>query len=129
MESLAGRRRYLPLINSTTDIGNRNKAERQAINTKIQGSAADIAKYAMIRMERNLRKYQDRVKINMPNNPASSVQLVLHLHDELIYEIPADKLSSIMKILRSSMENCAQLNVPLKVKMKTGQSWGTMTVY
>lgn len=126
VETLAGRRRYLPHINSTTDIPNRSKSERQAINTKIQGSAADIAKYAMLRMERNLSKYQERIKINVPNEPATHVQLVLHLHDELIYEIPADRTSNVGKILKSSMENCAQLNVPLKVKMKSGKSWGTM---
>lgn len=126
VETLAGRRRYLPYINSTTDIGNRNKAERQAINTKIQGSAADIEKMAMLRMERNIRKYQDRIKINVPKCTISWVHLVLHLHDELMYEVPADRVSNVAKILRSSMENCAQLNIPLKVKMKTGNSWGTM---
>lgn len=126
VETLAGRRRYLPQINSTTDVGHRNRAERQAINTKIQGSAADIAKMAMLRMERNIRKYQERIKINIPQNPASFVYLVLHLHDELMYEVPTDRVSNVAKILRSSMENCAQLNIPLKVKVKTGRSWGNL---
>lgn len=126
METLAGRRRYLPFINQTTDLGNRHKSERQAINTKVQGSAADIAKYAMIRMERNIRKYKEKIKVDIPNNPMSRVLLVLHLHDELIYEVPVEKSSNVAKILRSSMENCAQLNVPLKVKLKAGRSWGNM---
>lgn len=126
METLAYRRRYLPYINSTSDIVNRNKSERQAINTKIQGSAADIAKYAILRMERNVKKYQQSLKLNVPNEPATHVQLVLHLHDELIYEIPAGRTVNIGKILKSSMENCAYLNVPLKVKMKLGDNWGSM---
>lgn len=126
VDTLAGRRRYLPHINQTTDTASRSKAERQAVNTKIQGSAADVAKLAMLRMERNIRKYQDRVKLNVPDVPASWVHLVLHLHDELMYEVPADRVSNVAKILKSSMENCAQLNVPLKVKMKSGRSWGSM---
>lgn len=109
-------------------MANRNKAERQAINTKIQGSAADIAKMAMLRMERNVLKYQDRIKINMPDCPLTWVHLVLHLHDELMYEVPVDRVSNVAKILKSSMENCAQLKVPLKIKMKTGSSWGDMHV-
>lgn len=128
VETLAGRRRYLPSINVSDDVTKRSQAERQAINTTIQGSAADIAKYAMIRMERNMLKYQTTIKVNEPNNRISQVNLVLHLHDELMYEVPIDKSKQVIKILKSSMENCAKLAVPLKVKIKKGISWGTMKI-
>lgn len=126
VETLAGRRRYLPQIKAHDDINKRSQAERQAINTTIQGSAADIAKYAILRMERNVAKYQSALKINIPDDPVSHVNMVLHLHDELIYEVPVDKTKQIMKILKSSMENCAILRIPLCVKLKRGASWGIM---
>lgn len=126
IETLAGRRRYLPHINSA-DSAQRSQAERQAINTSIQGSAADVAKYAMLRMERNLKKYEATLGINMADDAGSShVHLVLHLHDELMYEVPADKAMKVARILKSSMENCAKLKVPLQVKLKAGSSWGNL---
>lgn len=127
VETLAGRRRFLPAINAD-DSTQRSQAERQAINTTIQGSAADVAKYAILRMERNVRKYERSLKLNMAGVPASRVDLVMHLHDELIYEVPVDKERTVAKILRSSMENCAKMNVPLLVKVKAGSSWGEMHV-
>lgn len=127
IETLAGRRRYLPAINAE-DSKQRSQAERQAINTTIQGSAADVAKYAILRMERNMRKYERTLKLNVTGVPGSRVDLVLHLHDELIYEVPTDKVRQVAKILRSSMENCAKMNVPLLVKLRAGTSWGEMTV-
>lgn len=126
VETLAGRRRYLPFINSTDNSAKRNQSERQAVNTTIQGSAADIAKYAMLRIERNILKYQSSIKVNLSHEPKSHINLVLHLHDELLYEIPKDKSKNILKILKSSMENCAKLLVPLKVKVKFGDSWGDL---
>lgn len=122
VQTIAGRRRYIPDINSMEQSFKRAQAERQAVNTTIQGSAADIAKYAILRMERNLTKYQSVLRID----PHSRIDLVLHLHDELLYEIPADKATQVLKILKSSMENCAKLLVPLRVKLKKGTSWGQM---
>lgn len=122
IETIAGRRRYLHEINSMEKPFKRAQAERQAINSTIQGSAADIAKYAILRMERNLTKYQKILKTDANNH----IDLVLHLHDELLYEIPADKTNQVLKILKSSMENCAKLLVPLRVKLKRGRSWGEM---
>lgn len=127
IETLAGRRRYLPAINAD-DSKTRSQSERQAINTTIQGSAADVAKYAVLRMERNIRKYERTLKLNVVGLAASRVDLVMHLHDELIYEVPADKVRQVAKILRSSMENCAKMNVPLMVKLRSGPSWGEMVV-
>lgn len=123
VETFSGRRRYLPDMNAANKPQKKAAAERQAINTTIQGSAADIAKYAMLRMERNLRKYQAALQTN---DSMHNVDLVLHLHDELLYEVPISRISSVIKILRSSMEKCAQLLVPLKVKVKRGTSWGQM---
>ncbi|XP_058125219.1 DNA polymerase theta [Anopheles ziemanni] len=118
IETLTGRRRYLPAINSP-DSSERAEAERQAVCTTIQGSAADILKNAIVRMVRNLRKYRDVLDL-------STIRLVLHLHDELIYEVPRGQLPKVAKILRSSMENCAKLSVPLRVKLKAGSSWGKL---
>lgn len=126
VETIAGRRRYLPLINSNDNPTKRNQSERQAVNTTIQGSAADIAKYAMLRIERNILKYQSSIKVNLLNDPKSHVNLVLHVHDELLYEIPKEKTKNVIKILKSSMENCAKLAVPLKVKLKKGNNWGDL---
>ncbi|XP_052859844.1 DNA polymerase theta [Anopheles cruzii] len=118
IETLTGRRRYLPGINST-DPALRSEAERQAVCTTIQGSAADILKNAIVRMTRNLRRYRDVLDVG-------AIHLVLHLHDELIFEVPRAQLPKVAKILRSSMENCVKLSVPLRVKLKSGDSWGTM---
>lgn len=125
VESIAGRRRYLPFINSNV-AAKRSQSERQAINTSVQGSAADIVKYAILRMERNVSKYETSLKVNIPQVPLSYVNLVLHLHDELIYEIPINKDKQLIKILKMSMENCAKLSVPLRVKIKKGLNWGNM---
>ncbi|XP_058066112.1 DNA polymerase theta [Anopheles bellator] len=118
IETLTGRRRYLPSINSTDPVL-RSEAERQAVCTTIQGSAADILKNAIVRMTRNLRRYRDVLDVG-------AIHLVLHLHDELIFEVPRAQLPKVAKILRSSMENCVKLSVPLRVKLKSGDSWGTM---
>uniref|UniRef100_A0A8D8F6T3 DNA polymerase theta n=1 Tax=Culex pipiens TaxID=7175 RepID=A0A8D8F6T3_CULPI len=118
IETLTGRRRYLPAIHST-DSTKRSEAERQAVCTTVQGSAADILKNAILRMARNLRKYRERLALG-------EVELVLHMHDELIFEAPRDQARKVGKILKSSMENCANLSLPLRVKVKSGPSWGEL---
>ncbi|KAH8375953.1 hypothetical protein KR200_010753 [Drosophila serrata] len=118
VETITGRRRYLDHINSgETQL--KNQAERQAINSTIQGSAADIAKSAIIKMEKNISRYREKLGV-----AENSVNLVLHQHDELIFEVPADKAKKIAKVLSLTMENCVKLSVPLKVKLKMGRSWG-----
>lgn len=116
VETIAGRRRYLPMIKSENSR-ERSQAERQAFNTCIQGSASDLTKNAMLQMDRNL-KQQDL---------DGFCDLVLHLHDELIFEVSIEKLKAVVEILKQSMQNCFKLSVPLLVKIKTGQSWGQMT--
>lgn len=95
-----------------------DQAERQAVNSTIQGSAADIAKKAMIIVERNI---QEKFKASKKRP-----KLVLHLHDELIYEVPSKYLPTFVRILRRSMETCISLSVPFPVKMKSGPSWGDL---
>ena len=113
-QTLVGRRRYLPSINSENS-SERSQAERQALNTNIQGTASDVVKNAILRMDRELSRRQ-----------LSNCHLVLHLHDELFYEIPADKINQAAEILAGSMENCVKLTVPLLVKIKAGSNWGEM---
>lgn len=97
------------------------QAERQAINSTIQGSAADIAKGAILRMEKNIVRYREKLGL-----AEHSVHLVLHLHDELIFEVPIEKAKKIAKVLSLTMENSVKLTVPLRVKLKIGRSWGEL---
>lgn len=94
-----------------------DQAERQAVNTTIQGSAADIAKKAMVTVLNHFR-----------NNYSCSDEpkLVLHLHDELLFEVPLHSLIKVAKVVKECMEHCIRLSVPLPVKMKSGLSWGEM---
>lgn len=93
------------------------QAERQALNTTIQGSASDLVKNAILRMERSIKN----LKLE------KSVQLVLHIHDELIYECSKSDLKIASTALAQSMENCVQLKVPLLVKIKSGPNWGELS--
>jgi DNA polymerase-1 len=106
--TLSGRRRRAPDINST----NRNRrelAERMAINTPIQGTAADIIKLAMIRC---------RQKIAEQGLPA---QMILQVHDELVFEIDEDRVSTVTPILKAAMEQAMSLDVPLVVNTEVGR--------
>lgn len=96
-------------------MSKRAEAERQALSTTIQGSAADIAKCAMLEMDKRARTLKN-------------VHLVLHIHDELVYEAPKNITKEVVRTLKSSMENCMSLNVPLQAKLKTGRNWGSMSV-
>jgi DNA polymerase I len=104
------RRRYLPEITSR-NFNIRSFAERTAMNTPIQGSAADIIKKAMIDMADRLQseKLQSR--------------LLLQVHDELIFEAPKDEIEKLKKIVPDVMENAVQLSVPLKVDYSYGPTW------
>ncbi|XP_011187693.2 DNA polymerase theta isoform X1 [Zeugodacus cucurbitae] len=121
IETITGRRRYLEHINSC-ESQQKKHAERQAINSTIQGSAADIAKSAILRMEKNIEKYRDKLGITS----SKAVRFVLHIHDELVFELPTEKAKKVAKILSLTMENCVKLSVPLKVKLKMGRSWGEL---
>ena len=108
--TLYGRRRYLSDINSR-NFALRSFSERTALNTPIQGTAADIIKIAMIAVRDELRKRDMRSK------------LILQIHDELIIDTKKDELEEVMQILRDKMENAAELRVPLIVDIGYGENW------
>ena len=106
--TLLGRRRYLPEINSK-NFGEKAGAERQAFNTRIQGSAADIIKLAMVRAYDMLPKES---------------KLLLTVHDELVTLTPDDKVAETAEAIREAMEGINLLDVPLIADIKTVQKWG-----
>lgn len=108
--TLLHRRRYLPDINSK-NFNRRSFAERTAMNTPIQGTAADIIKQAMVKMAERLSA--DGLKSRM----------LLQVHDELIFETPPDEVESLKTVVREIMENAVKLSVPLKVDVSTGKTW------
>ena len=112
-ETLFGRRRYLPAIRST-NFQVRSAAEREAINMPIQGTAADIIKVAMIKVDAELRDRQLRSR------------MILQVHDELIFESPTDEVDAIRELSARIMPASLQMNVPLKVDLKQGRNWGEM---
>ena len=108
--TLLGRRRDLPALRST-NYNQRTLAERMAMNTPIQGSAADIIKVAMIDAYRRLKEADTRSRI------------LLQVHDELVLEVTADEVELVSGILRDTMEHAAELPVPLKIDINIGKNW------
>lgn len=108
--TLMNRRRYLPEITSR-NFNQRSFAERTAMNTPIQGSAADIIKKAMIDL---------RARLSQENLQA---RLLLQVHDELILEVPKEEIEELKDIVIDVMENTVELDVPLKVDYTYGDSW------
>lgn len=108
--TLFGRRRYLPELKSS-NFNIRSFGERIAMNTPIQGSAADIIKIAMVKVYKELkaRKLKSR--------------LILQVHDELIIEAHVSEVEEVTTILKESMENAVKLSVPLSVEVKSGSNW------
>ena len=112
VETLMGRRRAIPAINSKNKT-EKAGAERIAVNTPIQGSAADIVKKAMIAVDNALcREIED-------------AQLLLQVHDELILECPENRAEEAAALLRREMEGTVTLSVPLKVSVEYGTNWGS----
>jgi len=110
VETLFGRRLYLPEINSKNGM-RRQAAERTAINAPMQGTAADIIKKAMIHMYQWIQE------------EASDVKMILQVHDELIFEVPVARLEAVQAKIKEVMENAVQLDVPLVVDAGTGSNW------
>jgi len=109
-ETMFGRRRYIPELKSS-NYNVRQGAERMTLNTPIQGTAADLIKMAMIRVDEALRN-------NFPE-----AKLLLQVHDELIVECPEGIAEEVAKLVSREMENVAQLKVPLTAEAKIGKSW------
>lgn len=113
VETLLGRRRYIPDIHSK-NWQVREAAERMAINMPVQGTSADIIKVAMINLYREMAK--QRLKSKM----------LLQVHDELVFEVPEGEMDIIRKLTTDIMSSAVKLDVPLKVDTKTGRNWGEM---
>jgi DNA polymerase-1 len=109
-QTLYGRKRYIPELTSS-NFNIRQGAERIALNTPIQGTAADIIKLAMIRV-------YEALKANYPE-----ANLLLQVHDELIIECPEELACQVAELISKEMEQVASLKVPLIAEAKWGSSW------
>lgn len=108
--TLSGRMRRLPDIDSSNP-GARSFSERIAVNTPVQGTAADIMKIAMVRAEREIR------------SRGLATRMILTVHDELLFDVPRAELEEASALVRECMEGAMQLNVPLKVETGSGANW------
>lgn len=112
--TMYGRRRYLPELNAQPG-GARAQAERIAINTPIQGTAADLIKLAMIRLDRVLKQR------------GLAARMILQVHDELLLEAPKEEWREAAELAKREMEGVAELKIPLKVELKSGPNWAEMS--
>lgn len=108
--TIRNRRRYIPEIDSK-NANIRQNAERMAINTTIQGSAADLIKLAMI----NIQKKFDRENLR--------TKMILQVHDELVFEVIANELERVDQLVKKEMEGAIKLHVPIKVDVGVGKNW------
>lgn len=108
--TILNRRRYIPDINSG-NIGVRRFAERTAVNTPIQGSAADLIKMAMIEIDAKIARLELR-----------SV-MILQVHDELVFEVPLDEIEQMESLVKETMETACPLSVPIVADVRTGMNW------
>ncbi|MFA6078810.1 MAG: DNA polymerase I [Candidatus Omnitrophota bacterium] len=108
--TILGRRRYIPEINSS-DVRLRQFAERTAINTPIQGSAADVIKIAMINIQKELLDSGYKSK------------MILQVHDELVFDVPSDELGKMSKVVKDGMEDVIKLKVPIVAAIESGKNW------
>ncbi len=108
--TIFGRKRYLPAINSS-NYNQRTLAERMAMNTPIQGTAADIIKMAMIEVQSELRRQQLKSR------------LLLQVHDELVLEVVVDEVEAVSALLKNAMQNVVKLAVPLTIDINIGKNW------
>ncbi|WP_434321707.1 DNA polymerase I [Haemophilus influenzae] len=109
VETLFGRRLYLPDINSSNAM-RRKGAERVAINAPMQGTAADIIKRAMIKLDEVIRHDPD-------------IEMIMQVHDELVFEVRSEKVAFFREQIKQQMEDAAELVVPLIVEVGVGQNW------
>lgn len=108
--TILNRRRYLPDINSR-NYQRRSFAERMAMNTPIQGSAADIIKMAMLKVDQALAEQNFKTR------------MLLQVHDELVFEVPPEELETAAALVKQTMESVIELKVPLRVDVKVGRDW------
>ena len=124
-ETIWGRRRYLPELNSSNAMV-RNAAERMAINMPIQGAAADVIKIAMLKIDKWIDEYNNKNK--------NAIKLLLQVHDELVFSIKEENISETTRKIKKIMENChlnldgkkIDFSVPIVVDLKAGDNWEEM---
>jgi DNA polymerase-1 len=110
VETVLGRRRFLPDITSSNAVV-RSFAERNAVNAPIQGSAADIIKLAMIKIQDELLKAKFKSR------------MVLQVHDELVFDAEKSEVEALFKLVKDNMESAVKLSVPLEVEIKSAENW------
>ncbi|XP_016332814.1 DNA polymerase theta-like [Sinocyclocheilus anshuiensis] len=138
VQTLLGRKRFLPGIKDT-NLYIKSHAERQAVNTTVQGSAADIVKLATINIQRRLEAAFPGVPTSHQHppirlsgrhrnqcRPFRGGFFILQLHDELIYEVAEEDVIQVAQIMKREMESVVKLYVKLRVKVKVGPSWGNL---
>jgi DNA polymerase-1 len=113
VETLGGFKRYVLELRSA-NMTVRRAGERFAINSPIQGTAADIIKKAMVEISEKLKVKSQKTK------------MILQVHDELVFEVPENELKEVAPMIKGCMENCFPLSVPLVVELKVGKNWGEM---
>jgi DNA polymerase-1 len=114
VETLLGRKRYFPNLKAGTNFAMRQREEREAINAPIQGTAADIIKIAMVRLPDALHK------------AGLNAQMLLQVHDELIFEVPDAEIEKTMRVVKDVMEHALELSVPLVTEARLGSNWGEL---
>jgi DNA polymerase-1 len=116
VETLLGRRRYFPVLQTTATASQqaRAAAERAAVNHPIQGTAADILKIALIRVHHRLREGGYRA------------QMILQVHDEIVLEVPAEELDAVVPLVVTTMESAYELRAPLKAEPEYGPNWADL---
>ena len=113
VSTIMGRRRYLPDLNSRNRNA-KNAAERTAVNSVIQGSAADIIKLAMIAIADRLKREEKQAR------------MLVQVHDELLFEIPPSEIEAVGALVAEEMRGAMPLHVPLDVDVSTGENWGEL---
>ncbi|HUV16066.1 MAG TPA: DNA polymerase I [Pelolinea sp.] len=117
VETMLGRKRYFPQLKQAVTTQVKARAEREAINAPIQGTAADIMKVAMIRLHDSLREAE------------LNAQVLLQVHDELLMECPKDELEKTVEITQNVMESTYTLSIPLETDAAWGKNWGDLKDY
>jgi DNA polymerase-1 len=114
VETLLGRRRYFPALQSKANVQVKNREEREAINAPVQGTAADIMKIAMLNIPPALKQAGLKAK------------MLLQVHDELLFETPEKELEKTAKVIQDVMTNAYPLSIPLSTEARYGKNWGDM---
>jgi len=114
VETLLGRRRYFPALQSKANVQVKNREEREAINAPVQGTAADIMKIAMLRIPPALKQAGLKAK------------MLLQVHDELVFEAPEKELEKTARVIQDVMSNAYPLSIPLSTEARYGKNWGEM---